>query len=54
MSGVDAPAWTPSRSNRWTRALGLAALALLGLLAGAVAGLFIADWAGWMPQLFAC
>ena len=28
-----------------------ASLALLGLVLGAVAGLFVADWLGWVPQI---
>lgn len=28
-----------------------ASLALLGLVLGAVAGLFVAGWLGWVPQI---
>ena len=48
------PALPPTRASRASRAIGLGLLALLGLLVGAVVGLFLADWAGWVPQLFAC
>jgi asparagine N-glycosylation enzyme membrane subunit Stt3 len=43
----------PRRAGPLRRMLGLAGPALLGLLAGAIAGLFLASWAGWVPQ-FGC
>ncbi len=37
--------------DRIARAVLTVALVLAGLAVGAVAGLFIAGWAGWLPQI---
>ena len=44
----------PGTGHRLVRAILLVLLILVGLALGAVAGLFIADWLGWVPKFSLC
>ena len=41
-------------TRRVVRGVLLAGLVIAGLLVGMLAGLFIADWLGWVPKLNLC
>ena len=43
-----------STSERIVRVALLLGLVLAGLLVGAIAGLFVADWLGWLPRFNLC
>ncbi len=56
MSAHATPAVTRPRGtgDRILRGVILVLLVLVGLVVGAIAGLFVADWLGWLPKFSFC
>ena len=55
MSGRLPPVDPPrSMADRIARVVMIVSLVLVGLVVGAIAGLFVADWLGWVPTFNLC